>query len=267
LSDFVVYKENIYMKKTKILVPAMGMLLLSTAASITGTVAWFAANASVTATGMQLKAKTDSEYLVISRDGAAATWAAGVSTKTVALSYPANAEVLPTSRYGTGSLSWVTANGTSNTDGTASETPTALTITEANNYGTASDKNYFVYDIVYVGLAQGSSAPSAKNLKCNVTFTAGQSSDLNKCLTVGVYAGTTIGTNAFTESYVLGSSATTPVEKTGSNNIYAGSSLSATAGQPIVVYAYFDGEDANCTTEKAINLANITIDLEFTLVG
>jgi len=256
------------MKKTKILVPAMGMLLLSTAASITGTVAWFAANASVTATGMQLKAKTDSEYLVISRAGDSATWSAGVSTKTVALSYPANAEVLPTSRAEVSStLSWVTANGTSNTDGTASGALTALTITEANNYGTASDKNYFVYDIVYVGLATGSSAPTAKNLKCNVTFTAGQSSDLNKCLTVGVYAGTTIGANAFTESYVLGSNATTAVEKTGSNNIYAGSALSATAGAPIVVYAYFDGEDVNCTTAKAINLANITIDLEFTLVG
>ena len=56
LSDFVVYKENIYMKKTKILVPALGMLLLSTAASVTGTVEWFAANAQVTANGMAIKA-------------------------------------------------------------------------------------------------------------------------------------------------------------------------------------------------------------------
>ena len=46
------------MKKTKIIIPSLGLLLLSTAASITGTVAWFAANASVTATGMQVKAKT-----------------------------------------------------------------------------------------------------------------------------------------------------------------------------------------------------------------
>ena len=43
---FVVYtkeKTNI-MKKTKILVPALGLLLLSTTASISGTVAWFTAN-------------------------------------------------------------------------------------------------------------------------------------------------------------------------------------------------------------------------------
>ncbi|MBO7546290.1 MAG: hypothetical protein J6T19_06270 [Paludibacteraceae bacterium] len=47
------------MKKTKILVPAMGLLLLSTAASLTGTVAWFAANASVSVTNMQVKAKAE----------------------------------------------------------------------------------------------------------------------------------------------------------------------------------------------------------------
>ena len=45
------------MKKTKIIIPAIGMLLLSTAASITGTVAWFSMNTTVTATGMTIKAK------------------------------------------------------------------------------------------------------------------------------------------------------------------------------------------------------------------
>ena len=45
---FVVYtKENYnYMKKSKIIVPALGLLLLSTAASVSGTVAWFTANRS-----------------------------------------------------------------------------------------------------------------------------------------------------------------------------------------------------------------------------
>ena len=36
------------MKKSKVIVPALGLLLLSTAASVTGTVAWFTANKSVT---------------------------------------------------------------------------------------------------------------------------------------------------------------------------------------------------------------------------
>ena len=52
------------MKKTKVIIPALGILLLSTAASVTGTVAWFSSNASVSATGMSVKARTD-EALVI----------------------------------------------------------------------------------------------------------------------------------------------------------------------------------------------------------
>lgn len=256
------------MKKTKVIIPALGMLLLSTAASVTGTVAWFAANASVSATGMQLKAKTDSEYLVISHDKTAATWEAGVTEKTITFQMPANAEVLPTSRQTVSStLSWVTASGTSTTDGTASGALTSLDISETEHYGVAGGKNYFIYDVVYVGLAKGSSESSAsKLLKCNVDFTATQSSDLNKCLTVGIFAGETIGTNAFTESYVLDSNVTTKVSKNGSNTIYTGADLSSTAGQPIVVYAYFDGNDDDCTTAKAINLANISIDCTFNLV-
>ena len=47
------------MKKTKIIVPALGVLLLSTAASVTGTVAWFSMNNFVTATGMEVKARAE----------------------------------------------------------------------------------------------------------------------------------------------------------------------------------------------------------------
>jgi len=53
------------MKKTKIIIPAIGMLLLSTAASITGTVAWFSMNTTVAATGMTIKAKGDQVFLQI----------------------------------------------------------------------------------------------------------------------------------------------------------------------------------------------------------
>ena len=52
------------MKKTKIIVPALGMLLLSTAASVTGTVAWFAVNTSVTVTGLQVRAKAEGGIVI-----------------------------------------------------------------------------------------------------------------------------------------------------------------------------------------------------------
>ena len=48
------------MKKTKIIIPALGMLLLSTAASVTGTVAWFSMNSDVTASSMSVTAVAES---------------------------------------------------------------------------------------------------------------------------------------------------------------------------------------------------------------
>ena len=52
------------MKKTKIIIPALGILLLSTAASVTGTVAWFAANSKVSVTGMQVKTRVSNNLLI-----------------------------------------------------------------------------------------------------------------------------------------------------------------------------------------------------------
>ena len=54
------------MKKTKVIIPALAVLLLSTAASVTGTVAWFAMNSTVAATGMQIKVNSQNTYLLIS---------------------------------------------------------------------------------------------------------------------------------------------------------------------------------------------------------
>lgn len=52
------------MKKTKILAPALGILALSMAASVTGTVAWFSSNATVTAEGMKIKATTATNLFI-----------------------------------------------------------------------------------------------------------------------------------------------------------------------------------------------------------
>ena len=52
------------MKKTKILVPALAVLALGMAASVTGTVAWFAANNVVYANGMQIQSSTPSSLAI-----------------------------------------------------------------------------------------------------------------------------------------------------------------------------------------------------------
>ncbi len=52
------------MKKTKIIIPALGMLLLSTAASVSGTVAWFSMNTSINVTGMTVTTKVSSSLQI-----------------------------------------------------------------------------------------------------------------------------------------------------------------------------------------------------------
>ena len=52
------------MKKTKVIIPALGILLLSTAASVTGTVAWFTTNNTVAADGMQIMAKVSGNLYI-----------------------------------------------------------------------------------------------------------------------------------------------------------------------------------------------------------
>lgn len=62
------------MKKTKIIIPALGMLLLSTAASISGTVAWFSMNNKVTVTGMSVTTKVSSSILISETNANAASY-------------------------------------------------------------------------------------------------------------------------------------------------------------------------------------------------
>lgn len=57
-------RKILFMKKTKILVPALAVLALGMAASVTGTVAWFAANNVVNANGMKIQSTTPSSLAI-----------------------------------------------------------------------------------------------------------------------------------------------------------------------------------------------------------
>ena len=52
------------MKKTKIVIPALAVLLLSTAASVSGTVAWFSMNTAINVTGMTVTTKVSSSLQI-----------------------------------------------------------------------------------------------------------------------------------------------------------------------------------------------------------
>jgi len=52
------------MKKSKVIIPALGMIAFATAASITGTVAWFSANNQVSVSGMSFTTKVSNSILI-----------------------------------------------------------------------------------------------------------------------------------------------------------------------------------------------------------
>jgi len=52
------------MKKSKIIIPALAMLVMSTAATVTGTVAWFSMNKTVTAEGMKISAQGQGSIII-----------------------------------------------------------------------------------------------------------------------------------------------------------------------------------------------------------
>ena len=121
------------MKKTKVIIPALGLLVLSTAASVSGTVAWFSVNNSVSATGMQVQAKAEAG-LLISADNYASSWAdsdASVLTTSVGL-VPTSTSNLETWYHATSTSAsnWEASNAGYSTLGTTAGEGVTVVTTE-----------------------------------------------------------------------------------------------------------------------------------------
>ena len=118
-------------KSTKIILPALALLVLGTTAAATGTVAWFAANGVVSATGMQVKCAT-SKNLIISN-------------------------TLPSSITGENNGRYGSAVSTTNTGiktlSPASTTNAALASATPTLYNVVDDPNYI--DAVTGGIKEG----------------------------------------------------------------------------------------------------------------
>ena len=177
------------MKKTKIIIPALGLLLLSTAASVTGTVAWFAANASVTASGMQLQAKAEQGILISTQTAASPASAWGASA--TALNSGSGVAVFPTSTAD--ASAWLHNKGTSVTIGAASGAYETLSLTETAGVGKDSSSNsYYLHNTFYVKASSDTSFTDALIVN-QVTGTGSTNSvNLDKALRVLVKQGSNV---------------------------------------------------------------------------
>ena len=242
------------MKKTKIIIPALGLLLLSTAASVTGTVAWFAANASVTATGMQVTAKSNSSYLLIGNAASCASSKAGLTT-TVAAAYTTvgndDKQCYPTAYYAaagtlgstaTAANKWYTANNTNSNNATNA----IINVSEV----TEGDKDYMLTYKMWLTLSADSEASTDKSIKVDFTLASGDAA--TSAVVVVGSAG----------KFALNSTANTATTS-------AAVSITSATAVEVTAYVYIDGNSTNVYSDYINTPNTITgnISLAFSLVA
>ena len=260
------------MKKTKVIIPALGILLLSTAASVTGTVAWFSATSTVSATGMQVQAKAETGIVIANQTGSGAVYKESIaSLKTsVAQLYPGSTADLNSWYHSTSSDTTLPNTGAAYTTGTAWESN--------DNPG-----NYVVHEFYIRASAAAAIAVTSLNVK-NVSVKVGEnapSQELSKALRVGVrfgnyaadgnkyiYAPVSGGEASYTTNGGAVTASTTPVaatEATWSKDTKVNSIPGNTDdGVHVFVFVWFEGEDKACVSKNILSsLEAISVELQF----
>ncbi len=270
------------MKKSKIIVPALGILVLSTAAAVTGTVAWFTSNTLVNLSGMQLQ--IDPEEGIVVANEAKANWATSALASHTGLN--ASDEQLQFMLTSTADLSvWYHANSDDANSATASSAYTDVSPNKPDagkdetGLGVKTidqvDKNIYLLNRFYV---QSASSVSREHQNIYVTDVAASGSansqQLNKALRVAfvlgstkvIYAPFSGASLTYTVGGTEGTSITVKAAKDANNNsvrtnlaedVTVGAySEGGTYATEIEVYAYFEGEDA------AAKSSNITATLD-----
>ena len=247
------------MKKTKVIIPALGLLVLSTAASVSGTVAWFSANTTVTASTMTIKAKVGANLYI--KEGAS-VGIDDLTTDTATLTAD-NEAVAPadmifatdtvTARY---PLTYGTAPtaGTAGAGATWQNVGTFTATTPTDNASPAFDlDNFCVY--AYVTIARKQTTAATYDLAPTCTVSCSTSSNLNKSLRAGI-----LMNNTWIESEDK-NVASGSIEFTfGSTKIQ---SLSDNTAYSACLLLWYEGEDSDCFTNNAITLSVNTASWSF----
>ena len=253
------------MKKTKIIIPALGILLLSTAASVTGTVAWFSMNSDVTATSMTIQAIAESGIAIAAWKETNTEAPAEADFKnTAAANVASKAAMRPT--FTADGLAWYHAKST------AVDNAKAIS-SEGYQDITGSEDIYLLnkFDIKATG------EPADVWVK-GITLKAGGTNDFDHCVRVLVVSGSTklffgpIGSeHTGTESTVAcdAGDLLSPLSITFVQPNTAESKIITnvtTTAQTVSVYLYFDGEDAMCKSSKIYSFADTTFDIVFSSI-
>lgn len=239
------------MKKTKIIIPALAMLLLGTAASVTGTVAWFSMNDTVTATGMKVTAKSDAAFLLIS---AGEKDAAGVQSDklTTATAKNASAQLFPVANENitnSTTAETIVSGKYSNWYYMYSEDPNSATgkASTKANIAEADFAKYVLKNQFSISVAVGSNGVSNLKVKEATISTSG-----DQAVKVLVTTG-----DAFQEFSGTG-------DNTPADNTVLQASITSSTVCLVNVYIYWDGNDSDVYTNGIADLLETSVVLSFT---
>lgn len=244
------------MKKFRKLVPALCMLLISAVLLGTSTFAWFSMNTTVTATGMQVTAKTDHTYLLISKtnDNLAKlqenpthnNTEVDLTTTVSSLAPSAHDTFTNVATDAKNTEKWFTAQGS---DPASKEMDT--TTKKYLNTLVEGFKGYVLTESVYITVTKDSK--SAANLKVSEvkitnTTAADNKTDI-KPLKVLIVCG---------DNYI-------EVDYTGNikTDVTLASEVTSEKFTQVDIYIYYDGENDSVTTNNAVNLGGAKVDLTF----
>lgn len=248
------------MKKFRKLIPALCMLLVSALFVGTSTYAWFSMNKTVTANNMQITAKSDNMYLLISKDNTTAPAIQAEAKTEVDLAantalYPAALKTATTNPFTDADDNWWYAQAAAKT-AAAKKDGTEVKFGEANSTksgAVAADTTTFSERVlkktVYLTLSEGSAPSTALNVKIdNFTDSIGNAN-----------ATKVVVATADKALYFDKANATT------AQVLAAAGTLTADKVLTVNIYIYFDGENTDVYTDNIAKLTSATASVNFTL--
>ena len=245
------------MKKTRKLIPAIAMLLVSLIVMSSASFAWFSMNKQVTATGMQVTAKSNATYLLIGDDSDKAAvekkdLAGAALTNTHAAAYATIGNDAKTCYPTAYSADAGTLNGHTTAAGkwyttSSDKQDTAVSGTGAITEVTLGDGKYMLTYKMYLTLSKDSEAYTG-NVKITPKFSSADAA-IKAYVTIN-------GENTVFDSTETAFTTTGDVTITGSTAV------------EVVAYVYVDGNSTNVYSDYVAGGNTITgqLNLQFDLV-
>ncbi len=255
------------MKKSKIIVPAVALLALGMAASVTGTVAWFTTNRSVSAATLSVAIAGSQDLRISDSLAPSYSWTNELTWS------KADVNMVPSTPVA-GTLAATTALFADANNAACSADPTfirpnASNVVSADNgtaataaivgdnsakYELAGERGYLVedYALKYEGSKKvGDEVVTQETVHGKINITAGAGKNIDLALRVGIYNVTTSKITV----YNVGDSV-------GTSYVVRPSDLTLESGvaQDLKMFVWYEGTDARCKNANAItNTLNITV--------